>query len=120
MSAAGLALVAEGPIVGLSATLGAVESGTSIRGITAAGYRVRAPNVDGISAAIGMMRTENLRGFSLAGYNEVRGVQAGVTVGIYNSAEVLNGVQIGLLNRAKNNAPPFRWLPLINAHFRRD
>jgi len=26
-------------------------------------------------------------------------------------------VQIGLLNRARNNPPPFRLLPLINVHF---
>jgi hypothetical protein len=44
-------------------------------------------------------------------------VQTGVTVGIYNSAEVLNGVQIGVLNRAKNNPPGLQWLPILNAHF---
>lgn len=117
INAAGLAVVGEAPVVGLTATLGAAESASAIRGITAAGYRVRAPNVDGVSGAIGMMRTTDLRGLSIAGYNEVKGVQLGVTIGVYNSAEVLNGVQIGLLNRAKNNAPSFRWLPLINAHF---
>jgi hypothetical protein len=30
---------------------------------------------------------------------------------------VLNGVQIGLLNRANNNPPGLRLLPLVNAHF---
>lgn len=40
--------------------------------------------------------------------------QTGLAIGIYNSAEVLKGVLIGLLNRAKNNRPPFRWLPLLN------
>ena len=64
-----------------------------------------------------MMRTENLRGLSIAGYNEVRGLQTGITIGLFNTADVLNGVQIGLLNRAKNNRPPFEWLPLFNAHF---
>ena len=60
---------------GLTLTAGAVESGEAIRGITAAGYRVRAPNVAGVSAAIGMMRTQRLHGFSIAGYNEVRGAK---------------------------------------------
>jgi hypothetical protein len=88
-----------------------------IRGLTFGGYRVRAPNVEGVSAAIAMMRTEDLRGLSIAGYNEVRGVQTGITIGLYNTADQLNGVQIGLLNRANNNRPPFRLLPLFNAHF---
>jgi hypothetical protein len=73
--------------------------------------------VTGVSTGIAMMRTRDLRGLSIAGYNEVRGVQVGVTIGVYNTADELHGVQLGLLNRAKNNAPPFRWLPIINAHF---
>lgn len=64
-----------------------------------------------------MLRTTRLRGLSVAGYNEVNGVQVGVTVGIFNTADELRGLQVGLLNRAKNNRSPFRWLPLVNASF---
>jgi hypothetical protein len=28
----------------------------------------------------------------------------------------LRGVHVGLLNRARNNKPPFRWLPIVNMH----
>jgi hypothetical protein len=113
----GLAVVGNEAVEGISAALGAIESRELIRGATFGGYRVKAPNIDGLSAAIVMMRTEDLRGFSIAGYNEVRGLQTGLTIGLYNSADELHGVQIGLLNRAKNNRAPFRWLPLLNAHF---
>jgi hypothetical protein len=39
----------------------------------------------------------------------------GITIG--NSARVLNGIQIGVLNRAQNNRGVWRMLPLLNAHF---
>ena len=53
---------------------------------------------------------------SVGAYNRVRGTQVGLSIGIYNSARVLKGVQIGVLNRARNNKPPFRWLPILNVH----
>jgi hypothetical protein len=109
--------VSDAPIAGLSVSLGAVESSTAVAGAAFGGYRVKAPRLEGLAAAIAMTRSNELRGIGIAGYNEVRGVQTGITIGLYNSARVLNGVQIGLLNRAQNNRPPFRWLPLLNAHF---
>lgn len=36
--------------------------------------------------------------------------------GLYNDAAELRGVQLGLLNRARNNEPPFELLPLLNLH----
>jgi hypothetical protein len=51
---------------------------------------------------------------TIAAYNDIRGSQRGLAIGIYNRAEELHGVQIGLLNRADNNKPPFRWLPIVN------
>jgi hypothetical protein len=36
---------------------------------------------------------------------------------VWNFARELNGVQIGVINIAKNNRAPFRVLPIINAHF---
>ena len=49
--------------------------------------------------------------------DRVRGLQAGLSIGIYNSARVLNGLQLGVLNRAQNNRGIWRMLPLVNAHF---
>jgi hypothetical protein len=64
-----------------------------------------------------MMRTGNFDGIGVAPYTEVRGVQRGITIGLFNRAEELHGIQIGLLNYAGNNSGIFRWLPILNAHF---
>jgi hypothetical protein len=60
--------------------------------------------------------THRLTGLSISAYNRVRGLQAGMAVGLYNSADELHGVQIGVVNRAKNNKAPFRILPVLNVH----
>jgi hypothetical protein len=72
---------------------------------------------NGASLGIAMNRFHELNGLAFAAYNEVRTRQRGLTIGIYNRAEELQGVQIGLLNFAGNNGGIFRWLPLVNAHF---
>jgi hypothetical protein len=42
----------------------------------------------------------------------------GVSAGLYAPrANELNGIQIGVVNIAKNNPSPFRVLPIVNVHF---
>ena len=53
---------------------------------------------------------------SVSAYNRVRGVQTGISIGLLNYARELHGFQVGLINIARNNASPFRVLPLLNAH----
>jgi hypothetical protein len=55
-----------------------------------------------------------VNGLNVSAFNDVRGVQQGVAIGIFNSARVLDGLQIGLLNYAKNKPKATRLLPLIN------
>jgi hypothetical protein len=55
-----------------------------------------------------------LQGVAAAPYVNVQGRQQGLAVGIYNRARVLSGVQIGLVNVAKNNPAWARALPLVN------
>ena len=43
-------------------------------------------------------------------------VTTALTIGLYNSAYELHGVQIGVLNQAKNNRAPFKILPVLNVH----
>jgi hypothetical protein len=50
--------------------------------------------------------------------NHIKGEQRGLTIGIVNTAEILNGVQIGLINRAANNPPGLRYLPIVNVNVR--
>lgn len=106
----------EGPLRGIALSVGRVDA-LDAGGILAGGYRVKADRVRGLASSILMLRTTEFDGIGIAGYTEVRGVQRGITIGLFNRADELHGIQIGLLNRAGNNAPPFRWLPLINVHF---
>lgn len=43
----------------------------------------------------------------------------GVTVGFYNSANELHGLQLGVINHAANNKGLFKWTPILNFHFGR-
>jgi hypothetical protein len=97
----GLAVVANGRITGLGVGGLAVVANEGIRGIGLAGYSVDTHEVGGVT---------------VSAYNRVRGLQRGLAIGIYNSAYELHGVQIGVLNRAKNNKAPFKILPLVNVH----
>jgi hypothetical protein len=94
-----------------------VESGRAIDGLAVGAWRVRAPELHGIAVSIAQTRTTDLTGLGIGAFNEVRGVQKGITIGLYNDARRLNGFQIGLLNRARNNPAPFEYLPILNAHF---
>jgi hypothetical protein len=116
ITAGGLAVVADREITGLTASLGAVETSGRVAGITTALYRIKAPSVRGFDVA-GWLKTRRLEGMSIAAFNQVRGVQRGLAIGVFNTADELHGIQIGILNRAGNNKPPFRWLPVFNAHF---
>jgi hypothetical protein len=40
----------------------------------------------------------------------------GLSIAVFNYAEELNGVQIGVLNIAGNNESGFQILPILNAH----
>ncbi len=118
VSLGGLAVVSgAGSLRGIASALGAVVANDRISGFAAAGYKVDAFEMSGISLALGWLDVHDLTGFSVAGYNQVRGAQVGLSIGIYNSADELSGVQIGLLNRAGNNPPGLRYLPFFNAHF---
>ena len=103
------------------------DSVSGVSGITTAGVigqppwltmNPEVPDVRGISAAA-IVEAHDLTGFSVAGYHRVAGVQRGVTIGLFNDARILNGVQLGVLNIARNNAGVFRSLPVVNAHFGR-
>ena len=114
---AGLAIVADGEMRWVSLTAGALESTERIHGLAMGLYRVRTPTLRGVSVAAGMMRSRYMEGISVAGYNHVRREQRGLTIGLYNDARRLRGVQVGLLNRARNNPPGRRYLPIVNWHF---
>jgi hypothetical protein len=98
------------------AGLGAAAS--DVRGLAVAGIGVGGGSVTGVAAAGGYTRVENgvLRGLSVAAYNDVRGQQRGLTIGLYNYARVLHGLQLGLVNVARNNPRGLQVLPIVNAN----
>jgi hypothetical protein len=71
-----------------------------------------APRVNGLRINIQDAALERVNGINLTLWKPrepltgtVNGIQAG-----------LHGVQIGVLNRAKNNRAPFKILPVLNVH----
>jgi hypothetical protein len=46
----------------------------------------------------------------------MKGVQRGLAIGIVNYAQELHGLQVGLINIARNNSPGTRVLPIANWH----
>ena len=60
----------------------------------------------------------SLTGFSASLYNQIRGRQTGVSLGLVNYAYTLNGFQIGLINYVRDNPKYMRILPVLNAHFK--
>jgi hypothetical protein len=59
----------------------------------------------------------SLTGLTTAVFNQIKGKQTGLAIGIFNYARSLNGVQIGLINHVPENPKYFRTLPILNAHF---
>jgi hypothetical protein len=49
-------------------------------------------------------------------FNQLKGTQRGLAIGIVNYAEELHGVQVGLINIARNNSSGTRVLPVLNVH----
>lgn len=130
---AGLGLIAERGIHGLNAALLGVVTERELRGITVTGLGAVAEGnvvgltvgglgvvsdhaIRGIGAALLKVDTRDLRGISVAGWTRVRHTQNGLSIGLFNQAEELHGVQFGLLNYAGNNRGLARWLPIMNLH----
>jgi len=133
ISAGGLASVTEGSLSGISfGGLAAVVDGDAngimagglasvidgrLKGLGAAGWSVRSGEISGAAFAGALVKTHGLTGFSAGAVNYFDEYQVGLSLGIVNIAQKLNGIQLGLINIAKNNSSPFRVLPIINAHF---
>lgn len=84
-----------------------------LTGLSLAGIRIRAPRATGITVAGGWIEAGRLEGISVAGVQR-SGLQVGLAIGLVNWTDELRGVQLGLVNRAGNNPPPFRVLPVVN------
>jgi hypothetical protein len=53
-------------------------------------------------------------GVGVSAFNQVRGHQKGLTIGVVNYAWSLSGVQLGLINIVRDNPPGRKLLPVVN------
>lgn len=74
--------------------------------------------INGVALGGAGVAAERLNGFAFGFYTCTFQEQYGVSLASYNRAEELHGIQFGLINYAGNNRRIFRWLPLVNFHFR--
>ena len=122
---------AGGDITGITIGGFGAGAGGTLRGFAIGGIGAGAPRIRGIvvaSAAGGqdveggilapiyfkIEKDGRVKGITASTFNHINGEQFGLSLGVFNYAWELHGVQIGLLNYARNNRPGLRWLPLFN------
>ena len=110
-----------------------VRAGRELKGVAIGGVGVGAPRITGLMIAgigVGAEQARGvviapayfkvepggmMRGVSVSAFNDIRGRQHGLTIGLLNIADELHGVQIGLINIARNKRS-FSVLPFVNYH----
>lgn len=139
----GVGVGAGGDLTGITIAGVAAGAGGTLRGLTIAGIAAGAPRLRGVAlsgiAAGGLdvrgvvfaaawmrvggdQRTNGeyipgeFTGLTVSSFNQIRGAQHGLAIGIVNYAEELHGVQLGLINIARNNPSGARVLPVMNYH----
>ena len=94
--------------------------GCTLTGFTVGGIGAGARFIKGVTVALGRVNAAesgSMTGFSASLFNEIKGRQSGLVVGIYNMAYELNGFQIGLVNYVRDNPRARKILPLVNWNF---
>lgn len=125
------AVAAQEPGVKLAIGDLGLGSGSEIQGLAVAGIGVGAPRITGVAVAGVAAGAEHLRGVAVApayfkiergssmngvsvsAFNHVRGTQRGLSIGLLNIADELHGVQVGVINIARNKKS-FPVLPILN------
>jgi len=85
-------------------------------GFAASGFRIDAERIRGAAAAL-VVTSGEMHGLGIGGVNYSSNLQVGLSIGIVNYTEHLNGVQLGLVNIARNKSKPFQIMPILNLHF---
>ncbi|MEP6730672.1 MAG: hypothetical protein ABJE10_08535 [bacterium] len=117
VSIGGIGVGAGGTLTGLA--IGGIGVGApTARGVMIGGIATGAQEMHGImlAGAYNKIDKGSLRGLAVAPYNDIRGVQHGWAIGVINIADELDGVQVGLLNIARNNPSGRKVLPIVNWH----
>lgn len=101
-------------------TLAPVVGGQTVKGIMIAPayFRVGDDNGRAIDGQEYDADLEGLmKGISVSAFNQIKGDQIGVAVGIVNYTKRIKGVQFGLINIVKENPKGLRVLPFFNTRF---
>lgn len=127
---AGIGIGSGGDVTGVQVAGVGLGSGGTLKWLSVAGLGVGAPRIEGVAIA-SAVGGENVRGFvfapayfritnegemrgvNISGFNNVRGLQRGLAIGLFNFAHSLDGVQLGILNYAGNKRHG-KLLPLVN------
>ncbi len=113
----GIGLGAGERISGFSLALIGIGS-PEISGITLTSGVAGAEKMTGFTVALASLRIrEAFTGVALSAYNDIRGKQTGLVIGLVNRADELHGVQLGLINYVRSNPGFRRILPVINFNF---
>ncbi|HZD03966.1 MAG TPA: hypothetical protein VE173_03585, partial [Longimicrobiales bacterium] len=89
-----------------------------LTGVAVTGFGAGGEEVRGLVIAPAYFKVQDggfFRGASVSAFNNVRGEQHGLTIGLLNIADELHGLQIGLINIARNKES-FSVLPVANYH----
>jgi len=92
----------------------------NIKGLTIGGLTCEGQYFDGVAITLGRVKIKKegrFTGFRAGALNQIEGKQTGLSVGIFNYAWKLNGIQIGLINYVRDNPKYLKVLPIVNAHF---
>ena len=78
----------------------------------------RTPNkiINGFAMGLLVVGAEQVNGMSCALAHCYSKQQNGISIAIYNRTENLHGLQLGLLNYARNNPKLIKWMPIMNFH----
>jgi hypothetical protein len=107
-----------------------IGTGGTLKWVSVAGLGIGAHRIEGVAlaSAVGaeqarglivapfyfqIMKRGRMNGLNISAYNDIRGMQQGLAIGLFNYAHTLDGVQIGVLNYAGNKTHA-RLLPLFN------
>lgn len=89
-----------------------------IRGVVITGIAAGGSEVRGFVVAPAYLRIAQdglLGGVSISAFNDIRGAQHGIVIGLLNITQELHGLQLGLINIARNKER-FPVLPFVNYH----
>jgi len=94
---------------------------TEVTGISFGGLGVGGKYLKGIHLSLGSIMTDKsggvMTGLAVSSFNNIRGEQVGLSIGIVNYAWNVKGLQIGLVNIVRNNPRGLKVLPLFNTSF---